>query len=263
MSASPFLLVGLALAVGACQLRPTPSTAETPSAAPSAPAEPGPADRLVVAELFTSEGCSSCPPADRLLGRLAAEADRDGAALLALSYHVDYWDRLGWTDPFGSPAWTARQQAYARTLDGRVYTPQLVVGGDAGFVGSRERQARRAIAEARREAPEATVRLGARLRGRTVHVDYAVTGELSADARVHVLLVQRAGASDVRRGENRGRRLDHVHIVRAADTREAGTGTTELALPGGLGAGDVFVAALVQPGRVGRILGAARAEPTP
>lgn len=216
----------------------------------------------MVAELFTSEGCSSCPPADRLLARLAANGSVDGVPLLALSYHVDYWDRLGWADPFGSPVFTARQRAYAATLDGRVYTPQLIVGGDRGFVGSRERDARDAIVEAGRETPEATVALSATVEDRTVRLRYAVESALPPESRVHLLLVQRTGTSKVRRGENRGRELAHVHIVRAVDTREVGSGTARLMLPDGLHAADVFVAALVQPGRVGRVLGAAQADVT-
>lgn len=252
----PALLAGLTLVAACVPAEPAPASA--------APAEPPPTDEmpaatpLVVAELFTSEGCSSCPPADRLLARLAQEAER-GAEILALSYHVDYWDRLGWADPFGSPVYTARQRAYARTLDGRVYTPHLVVGGDAGFVGSRTRDVRAALAEAEGDAQPVAVTLTSELDDRTVRIAYTVERAPDA-ARLHLMLVQREGSSDVRRGENRGRQLRHANIVRAVDTRETGSGTAGLALPDGLDADDVFVAALVQPGRVGRILGAARAD---
>src|SRR5919197_1244382 len=103
----------------------------------------------VVVELFTSEGCSSCPPADQLLERLAAAGAIDGAQVVALGEHVDYWDRLGWRDRFSSPAFTARQAVYVRRFnDESAYTPQMVVDGRAGLVGSDAGAVRRAIAKA-------------------------------------------------------------------------------------------------------------------
>src|ERR1700687_4832515 len=103
----------------------------------------------VVLELFTSEGCSSCPPADALLARLEEQQPVAGAKIIALQEHVDYWDHQGWIDPFSSGQWTQRQQAYTFGFgDHGVYTPQLVVNGRAGFVGSHESYAYRAIASA-------------------------------------------------------------------------------------------------------------------
>src|SRR6185295_3017498 len=92
-------------------------------------------DGPLVIELFTSQGCSSCPPADRLLSELAHEGELAGRKLAPLSFHVDYWDSLGWPDPYASTTWTARQQAYAHALGDRIYTPELVIGGAAGVVG--------------------------------------------------------------------------------------------------------------------------------
>src|SRR5688572_23312928 len=112
-----------------------------------ASADGEPADRgPIVVELYTSQGCSSCPPADRLLTKLAAR--RDGS-VAPLSFHVDYWDDLGWADPYASPAWTERQRQYARVLgDRQIYTPQIVIGGRIGLVGSRGDQVIQAIASA-------------------------------------------------------------------------------------------------------------------
>src|SRR6266852_4793572 len=134
-----FTLILLSL-VAMALLRPqaqassrTPETARTP----------------VVVELFTSEGCSSCPPADALLARLS-EAPLDGnVQLIALEEHVDYWNDLGWMDPFSSRDWTSRQYVYSGVLrNGNPYTPQMVVDGTAEFVGSRAQKARQAIHEA-------------------------------------------------------------------------------------------------------------------
>src|SRR5579859_6872600 len=115
--------------------------------------------RPVIVELFTSEGCSSCPPADALLARLDQEQRIGNAEIIALEEHVDYWDQLGWRDPFSGRQWTERQQDYAAVFrnDG-VYTPQMVVDGRAEFVGSSQSRARSAIAEAVRE-PKAEVTL--------------------------------------------------------------------------------------------------------
>src|SRR5438105_3206681 len=103
----------------------------------------------VVVELFTSEGCSSCPPADALLARLAEEPLAGNVQLIALEEHVDYWNDLGWADPFSSRDWTSRQYVYSEALgNGNPYTPQMVVDGAVEFVGSQKQKARQAILEA-------------------------------------------------------------------------------------------------------------------
>ena len=116
-------------------------------AAPSPPAA-APANGPVVLELFTSQGCSSCPPADRLLSKLGSDPKLAGR-VIPLAFHVDYWDYIGWHDPFDAPRWSQRQQAYARAFhSNRIYTPQLVVDGHSECVGSEESEVLRRVRDA-------------------------------------------------------------------------------------------------------------------
>ncbi|MDX1642861.1 MAG: DUF1223 domain-containing protein, partial [Thermoanaerobaculia bacterium] len=116
------------------------------AATPSSSTEGSTEQPTVLIELFTSQGCSSCPPADRLLADLADRGELDGIVLLPLSFHVDYWNYIGWTDPFSSAEWSNRQRRYARAfgLD-TIYTPQIFLNGRAEVVGSDEREVRRLI----------------------------------------------------------------------------------------------------------------------
>jgi hypothetical protein len=157
----------------------------------------------VLVELFTSEGCSSCPPADRLLEKLDAQA-------IVLSEHVDYWDHQGWKDPFSSHAYTARQEAYSRILATEgPYTPQMIVDGDKQFVGSDAERANEAIAAAARRK-KASVRLTRTDAGLDVTVD-----AVAAPADLYLALADDSATSQVSAGENSGHRLHHVAIVRS------------------------------------------------
>ena len=186
---------------------------ETTRAEPAPPVDAP----VTVVELFTSEGCSSCPPADALLAELGR---RDG--VLVLGFHVDYWDRLGWKDRFSHAGHTKRQRQYARLLGERgVYTPQAVVGGTAGVVGS-DREAVEALLE---KATPAAV-LDVTVEGDSVRADAA------AGRWVNVAYVRPAAETAVERGENAGRRLAHVNAVVAfASARAVEDGRVTLALP--------------------------------
>jgi len=161
----------------------------------------------VLVELFTSEGCSSCPPADAVLARLHREQPVPGVQLIVLSEHVDYWNSLGWKDPFSAALFSDRQGQYS----GHIYTPQAVVDGRADVLGSDERAIVRAVAAAGRE-PHGTLRLTATPSG----VRIAVTGLSGhSDAEVMVAVVEDGLVSRVERGENAGRTLAHTAVVRA------------------------------------------------
>ncbi len=177
---------------------------------------------VVVAELFTSEGCSSCPPADALLRRIAAGELGDTADVLTLGEHVDYWDRLGWRDPFSAAAFSARQSSYGASVFGtdNVYTPQLVVDGRFQALGSNLEAVRGAIAQAAR-FPKAAVELAVeraagQLRVR-IRVDLA-TLPTHAPADLIVALTEDDLTSHVQRGENSGRTLHHGAVARLLKT---------------------------------------------
>jgi hypothetical protein len=187
----------------------------------SAQSDAQPADKRVpvVVELFTSEGCSSCPPADEVLARLERAQPVAGAEIIALGEHVDYWNYIGWADPFSSPAFGERQGAYAEAFgrDG-VYTPQMVVDGRAEFVGGNWNKAVAAITNAAR-APKADVRItGARKTAGAVSLQAradALPALTDGDTVDLLLAVTESDlSSNVSRGENAGRRLNHRTVVR-------------------------------------------------
>jgi hypothetical protein len=182
----------------------------------------------VVVELFTSEGCSSCPPADALLSRLDETQPVAGAEVIALAQHVDYWNNLGWADPFSTHESSERQGEYAEAFGNEgVYTPQMVVDGRAEFPGSNNGRALETIAQAARE-PKADVQLaraseqndagdGLRLSVRIGTLPKLTDGDTATDgdaADVLLAVTESGLSSDVARGENAGRRLSHVGVVR-------------------------------------------------
>src|ERR1041385_5262008 len=166
----------------------------------------GQAAPQVLVELFTSEGCSSCPPADSLLQKLSREQLVPGVSVIALSEHVDYWNHLGWRDPFSSEQLTARQQRYAVKIGSPgPYTPQMIVDGVEAFVGSDSERARRAIALA---AARPKVDVTAEHAGPgALHVRVPAN---PAPSEVFIAVVYDPAPSSVSRGENSGRRLTHI-----------------------------------------------------
>jgi len=190
----------------------TTRTAARPVATPGAAPAPTSERPVILAELFTSQGCSSCPPADRLLSSIG-ELAGDGAEVIPLAFHVDYWDDLGWKDPFSAAEWTERQQRYAaRVSRGRVYTPMLVVQGREHMVGSSQGEVKDAL---RRAAA------GGRAAGATVTGHLDDKGHIAIDAAagdsaaaVFAAVVESGIDTEVTRGENQGRVLRNDFIVR-------------------------------------------------
>jgi hypothetical protein len=165
-------------------------------------------DAPVVIELFTSQGCSSCPPADKILDKLARAGEVGGRKLAPLSFHVDYWDDLGWPDPYASPAWTERQREYAEALgDKRVYTPELVVAGSKGLVGPYYMQVAQAIASAPRQQKLTASATWSK-------TELTVEATAPAGAAVYVAIWQDGTKTKVPRGENAGETLAADRVVR-------------------------------------------------
>jgi hypothetical protein len=167
----------------------------------------------VLVELFTSEGCSDCPPADRLLEAIDQKQPLEGVHAIVLSEHVTYWDHQGWRDPFSLEEMTARQQAYSaqfRLPD--IYTPQMVVDGTTQFVGSDTRALEAALHDAAGRPKQELAIENARWERGTV--DFAVRGTVGHEVRLVAVLAADGTHSEVARGENAGRTLHHVAVVR-------------------------------------------------
>ncbi|NNF57756.1 MAG: DUF1223 domain-containing protein [Rhodothermaceae bacterium] len=212
------------------------------------------AEPVAVVELFTSEGCSSCPKADRLLVELA---ERDDPRLLPIAFHVDYWNRLGWTDPFSDATYSQRQRAYARTFQsGRVYTPQMIVNGRREFVGSRRHEAQAAIRQALTQSAPAIISLLV-----TADEEHMLTVAYDVEDApegtvLNIALVQRRAVQGVPRGENAGKTLEHANVVRAFETVPTDAGTQSLAMPDELNLDEIAVVAYVQDPETMQMYGA-------
>jgi hypothetical protein len=194
-----------------------------------------PKERVALVELFTSEGCSSCPPADALLRRLNGTRTEDSVLIVGLSEHVTYWNNLGWADPFSQATYTDRQTAYGDQfrLDS-VYTPQVVVNGQKQVLGSDSR----ALLEAVRSTTTGGVDLhiqSAVVDKDRLQVTYAVSGPVPARLELWAAIADDMATSSVTRGENGGRTLAHVSVARSltrvGGISSAGIATISLPVP--------------------------------
>jgi hypothetical protein len=222
----------------------------------------------VLVELFTSEGCSSCPPADALLRQLDAQPI-EGAQVIVLSEHVDYWNHLGWSDPYSSSFFSQRQSAYARQLgNSDVYTPQMIVDGARELVGSDSRQAEQAIKRALGQEKlqislsEVAFNTPGVLRGRIGVASLPASMHL-ATADIYLAVALSHAESQVLRGENGGRRLQHVAVVRTAakvgsvTTRSGFEQEASVKVERDAAPSNLRVIVFAQDPKTGRVLGAA------
>jgi hypothetical protein len=222
----------------------------------AAQAESAPSSSVLV-ELFTSEGCSSCPPADRLLAELDRKQPIPGVNVIVLSEHVDYWNQLGWHDPFSSHQWSLRQDKYASLfrLDG-VYTPQIVVDGRHEVLGSDERAVRIAV-EQSAKTPQIPIAITSAVRT-SDSVEIAVTAGQAAGATLYAVVADDTDRSSVERGENAGHTLDHVAVahdlIQTARLDMPVTKQIELKIPAGARNRRLRVVLFAQDDKTGHIL---------
>lgn len=221
-----------------------------PALVPPALAQ-GVVDQGTVVELFTSQGCSSCPPADEILAELAGRPD-----VIALALHVDYWDYIGWADDLADPAFSDRQRAYAAVWDARnVYTPQMVVAGQTEFIGSHHATALDSVATHAAQADPVTV--GLARSGDRLTIAAQAVGAVPGRAVVQLVRYTPEVVREIEKGENAGKTVVYRNVV--TDWRVAGTWDTARPLALDVTVqGDAPVVVIVQDGANGPVLGAAR-----
>jgi hypothetical protein len=212
---------------------------------------------FTVIALFTTEGCSSCPPADALVARVQKESNDKQVYILA--FHVDYWNRLGWKDVFSSSEYSERQKKYARLLNlSSVYTPQIVVNGQTEFVGSEEGNLRNAIRTNLQRPAKAEITLNdVKINNDKASLQYHAEGVTNSSSLL-IALVEKTATSKVKRGENSGRTLSHVQIVRqllSVSVKNSSSGTENIALPHGFNPQNFEVIGFIQNTANGEIIG--------
>jgi len=221
------------------------------------------AQKVVLVELFTSEGCSDCPPADAMLKRLDGKRTEKGQLIVGISEHVTYWNQQGWVDPFSQEVFTARQRDYgARFSLDDVYTPQMVVNGEAQMVGGNQTAIAKALQNAGQGA-EAEIRIGAVTESaRTLNVSFE-TASVPVGTDLYAVIADDTTTSKVLRGENGGRTLDHVAVARSlthiGKIKAAGAQTISVPLPSRSQesvTGGRHLILFVQQPRMGKILAA-------
>ena len=209
------------------------------------------AQNATVVELYTSQGCSSCPPADEILTELA---DRDD--VIALALHVDYWDYIGWKDDLANPAYTARQRAFARAIGERtVYTPQMFFGGSSHVIGSRPMKVMDQI-QAHNAAPDA-VTVSLSRNGDELQIDATGSNLYRGDAVVQIVRYIPEVVREIRRGENAGRTITYTNVVNSWHNAGVWDTRSPLSMQASL-SGSEPVVVIIQQGTDGPILGAAQ-----
>jgi hypothetical protein len=208
-------------------------------------------------ELFTSQGCSSCPPADALLGKLARRPD-----IVALSFHIDYWDYIGWKDRFATKETTDRQRAYARTLRQKyVYTPEMVIDGRVHQPGIKDGQVEAMLADAKRQSAARTTPVIKRMADGTLRI-WLASAKLEKPADVTLFVYDRRHSTPVGRGENEGRRLDNFNVVRHFEIVSRWEGAeAHWTVPADRAQPEQGLAVIVQQSDHGPALGANKLEP--
>ena len=217
-----------------------------------------PADGFAVMELFTSQGCSSCPPADNLSGKFAGQ---NNANLIALAFHVDYWNRLGWTDSFSSEKYSNRQRDYASSINNSsVYTPQLIINGTKEFVGSDETKIATEIANVLKQKPAVFVSIDRiTITANKVTINYSLNRSCD-NSSLRAALVQKQVFTNILKGENRGLKLTNYNVVRdfvSVNAKDI-SASVDLQKPAGYNEKDFSIVLFVQENTSLKIIGAVK-----
>lgn len=254
MRSTLLVLVTTTIAFGLGRIAPTTASPEAHTG--MTPDSSG----VAVVELFTSEGCASCPPADRLLRSLVESARSEDQPIYALSFHVDYWNYLGWEDPYSDSTYSERQRRYDEVLGVDTYTPQIVVNGRTAMIGSRDRTVHDAIDEALSDPASVSLSIQTEVDPMTATVTYRLDDSVPDEANIQLALVERGLSQNVEQGENEGRTLIHSNVVRSLRTVSAqSSGRVPLSIPEGVDRSKASVIAFVQASSLA-ILGATRAD---
>jgi hypothetical protein len=215
------------------------------------------AKSIALLELFTSQGCSSCPPADRLVGSYTSKEN-----IIPISFHVDYWDHLGWKDPFSSKQFTKRQYNYANALKADIYTPQLVINGQTEMVGSDAGKITSTLKRVLSEQPEATITMQkvAVYNGKA-NISFRVSGEADNTA-LNIVLVEKQTTTTINAGENGGATLTDYNVARSLTTLISavnGDNTANIDIPSGVDAAKLLLILFLQKKDNNKIIAAAEA----
>ncbi|WP_035690832.1 DUF1223 domain-containing protein [Flavobacterium sp. F52] len=210
-------------------------------------------------ELYTSEGCSSCPPADELLGKIQnAYKDKN---VYVLAYHVDYWDKQGWKDIFSNADFTKRQYDYAQFIGKEpIYTPQVIINGKTDYIGSQETSLRNGIKLALSKPAAVDLSLETKQQNDKLSLNYSINGTFK-NSHLLIAVVQKSAKSNVKRGENAHRVLSHYQIVQRLQTIDlkVAKGNSAITLPKNFNTQDFEIIGFVQDIKSGAILGVKRA----
>ena len=215
-------------------------------------------NNIAVLELFTSQGCSSCPPADQLIGTYASKTN-----VIALSFHVDYWNRLGWNDPFSSNEYTRRQIMYDSLLKAEEYTPQLIINGQTEMVGSDSIKISSTLTEIFSERPHASLNIeNAEPGNGKINIKYNLTGNVR-NSNLNIAVLENKTVTPVKAGENEGVTLTDYNVVRNFKTIGSigsGENTASIDIPSSVDLKNMTVVLFLQKKGNNKISAAARAD---